>query len=116
MRLPIGAFEKVGLGQDDAFGDGRLPDAFWKAIKGGCAINGIDGRHYGIEGVAGTDKWIGQDDLQHRSWVSDSGGFDDDAIKLRYVAGQTHQMKIAEGIDQIAFDRAAQAAIFELHH
>ena len=105
--------DQIALGDADAVGEPRLPLRF--AVDGECggAVDCVDdGRHAGDAEARGEARIGGQRE-QNRRGIGEAGRLQDDAGERRDCPGVAAIEEIVEPVDQVAAQRAAQAAGIE---
>ena len=110
-RLLLG---DVGLGQDDAVGDGGLLEGLRMIVELRRAVYGVHGGHDAVEPVAGDDDGVGHQRLDDGGGIGESCRLDDGPPEGRNIALGPHDVKFTQGVRQIAPHRAAEAAGIQL--
>ena len=107
----FGFGHKVGLVEQDDIGKGNLLFGF---LCVGKALHQVAGIHHGydtVEPCAFLQVIIHEKGLRHRAGIGQTGGFNDDGVKLALALQQ-----VAQYPDEVAPYPAAQAAIVHLEH
>jgi hypothetical protein len=113
---PSSPRREVALGDDDAIGDRRLPDRLRVGVERGKPVHSINDRDHPIERVAHREIRVIEHRVQDGGRVGQPCRFDDDAPEWRYPAVVAPAQQILEGGDEVAADRAAEAARREQDH
>ena len=77
------------------------------------AEDGVDGGHDAVHPIALGDYRIVHQGVDDGRRIGEARGFYQNAPKLGHLAAQTLDKKLAQGIDQVAAHRAADAARIE---
>jgi hypothetical protein len=105
-----GSIRKIGLGHDDAVGDGRLAHGFRVAVERRQAVHRIDYRDDPLERVAHGEIRVIQHRVQDWGRVREPRGLDDHAPERGDAAVVAPAQQVLKGGDEIAAHRATQAA------
>ena len=102
---------EVALRHDERVGDRRL----LQRLAAAQAVDGVDRRHHGLERVVMADDRLGEERVDDRRRVGQTGGLDHHAAKRRNLAALAPAQEIPQLVGQVAAQRAADAARTEEH-
>ncbi len=105
---------EVGLGEQQAVGNGGLLCRNLLAVERVGAVDRIDGGHDPAEDDALGDRRIGHERLQHRRRIGKSAGLDHEARERDDGAFVTAPQQIVNGRCEVVADFAAQASGLQL--
>ena len=106
---------QVGLGQHDAVGDDDLFDPFRLAPRLQWRVDRIDGSDDAIGHVVRGEQRILQQCGQHRDRVSEAGRLDNHPSKGGDLAAILADLQVAQLVDEVGADGAADTARVEDH-
>ena len=110
----FGRIDEVGLAQHDAVGHRGLLDGFEMRVERGGAIHRVDHRDDAVEPVAHRQIGMGHCGLQHGRRIGEAGRFQHHAAETHAAVVEIAQ-KLLQRIDEVAAQRAAQAAALQQH-
>ena len=111
-RAALRRVDEVGLAQDDAVGDGGLFDSFQVRVERGLAVDRVDHRDDAVEAVAHRQIRMRHRGLQHRRRIGQAGRLQDHPAERRPAVVEIAQ-QLLQRVDQVAAQRAAQAAALQ---
>ena len=105
--------DEIALGEADAVGERRLPLRF--AVRGErrLAVDRVDERRHPGDAEARRQPRVGGEREQDRRRIGEAGRLQDDARERRDRPGVAPVEQVVEPVDQVAAQRAAQAAGIE---
>ncbi len=108
--------DQVGLGQQQAIGDGGLFHGLDLPVEGGVAGRGIDGRDHAIQTVGRVEGEVGHQRVQDRRRIGEPRRLDQHPVERRDGSAQLAGGQAAQRVDQVAANGAAQASALQQDH
>ena len=76
-------------------------------------VDCVHERDHAGDPVEPVQRWLRQESLQHRARFRQTGRLDDDIVENRNLARLPRVVQGVQRSDEVAFDRAAEAAVLE---
>ena len=115
QRVFFSIRHQVGLGQEDLIGKAHLTARFLAVFQLLVGVLGIHQGDDGVDQIGLGNLIVHEEGLSHRAGVGQTGGFDDDAVKVHQALAALGRQQL-QGFAQVFTDGAADAAVAHLQN